>query len=342
MERRILKISSIFLTMTIVVASVVLGHFSSIHIRELKREQMSYLQMFASYTQQEKEIEDIGFDQQLRLEMPRGVPLKEVKIENDYINQLITIQIPDAGKDYFEDHPLLGRSNHIADLHMDSGIIEMSMDSVYEVKCTLKNGYLYLDFFKPQQVYDKVIVIDAGHGGRSPGAIKQEIMEKDINLAIVKKLKDLLDKNDRNIGVYYTRTEDVNPTFDQRAQLGGKAEANLFISVHSNSTVDGQMSKYNGTEVMYDELKSEEGLSSKRLAQICLEETTAAAGSKDNGLTYGNSIYVIRNNKVPAALIEVGFMTNWEELNNLTSDTYQKKVAQGIYNAILRALDEGF
>ena len=49
----------------------------------------------------------------------------------------------------------------------------------------------------------------------------QIIMEKDINLAIVLQLKELLDKNDRNIGVYYTRTEDTNPTFEQRAQLGG-------------------------------------------------------------------------------------------------------------------------
>lgn len=208
MEGRILKISSIFLTMTIIAASVILGHFTNIHIREIKRQQMSYLQMFASYTQQGKEVEEIGFDQQLRLEMPRGVPLKEVKIENDYIKQLITIQIPDAGGDYFDEHPLLGRSNHIADLHMDNGIIEMTMDSVYEVKCTLKKGYLYIDFLKPQEVYDKVIVIDAGHGGRSPGAIKQDIMEKDINLAIVKKLKDLLDKNNRNIGVYYNSLSD--------------------------------------------------------------------------------------------------------------------------------------
>lgn len=167
-------------------------------------------------------------------------------------------------------------------------------------------------------------------------------MEKDINLAIVRELKELLDENDRNIGVYYTRTEDVNPTFEQRAQLGGKAGANLFISVHSNSTVDGLMSGYNGTEVMYDELKSEEGFSSKRLAQICLEEITASMGSKDNGVTYGNSIYIIRNSEVPVALIEVGFMTNQEELDNLTSPGYQKKAAQGIYNAILRALEEGF
>ena len=109
-------------------------------------------------------------------------------------------------------------------------MIEITMDAVFEVESTVKGGYLYVDFLTPQQVYDKVVVIDAGHGGGAPGAIKQETMEKDINLAIVLQLKELLDKNDRNIGVYYTRTEDVNPTFDQRASMGAKAKANLYIS----------------------------------------------------------------------------------------------------------------
>ena len=73
-----------------------------------------------------------------------------------------------------------------------------------------------------------------------------------------------------------------------------------------------------------------------------LEEITGAMGSKNNGLTHGNGIYIIRNNEVPTALIEVGFMTNQEELNKLNSPEYQKQAAQGIYNAIMRALDEGY
>lgn len=342
MEEKILKISSLTLAVLIVTALVVLRPYSKINEREEKREQMSELQMLAYYTEQAEEEEDINFRQQLRVEIPAGMTEEEITIENNYVRQLITIKIPGVEKDYFTSHPLLGRSNHINDLYMESGVIEITMDAVYEVKTTVTGSYLYVDFLTPQQIYDKVVVIDAGHGGGAPGAIKQEIMEKDINLAIVLRLKELLDENDRNIGVYYTRTEDTNPTFEQRAQLGGKTEANLYISVHSNSTTDGQMSKYNGTEVMYDELKEEEGLSSRHLAQICLEEITGATGSKNNGLTYGNGIYIIRNNEVPAALIEVGFMTNQEELNKLNSPEYQKQAAQGIYNAIMRALDEGY
>ncbi len=341
MERKILKTSSILLVITIAVA-MGLKYYSNTYGKEMQQEQMSGLKMLAYNTEQAEMSDEAEFEQQLCIELPQGMELDEVIIENDYVKQLITIQIPDVADNYFLEHPLLGRSNNINDLYMANGRIEITMDAVYEPECTLEDGRLYLDFLQPQDIYDKVIVIDAGHGGGAPGAIKQGIMEKDINLAIVKELKELLDKNDRNIGVYYTRTEDVNPTFEQRAQLGGKAGANLFISVHSNSTVDGLMSSYNGTEVMYDELKSEEGFSSKRLAQICLEEATASMGSKNNGVTYGNSIYIIRNSEVPVALIEVGFMTNQQELNKLTSQDYQKKAAQGIYSAIMRALDEGF
>lgn len=342
MEEKILKLSSAVFTLIIAGAVVILGQFSVVNKREAKREQMSELQMLAYYTEQAEEEEDIAFRHQLRLELPAGMTEDKIAIENDYVKQLITIRIPDVEKDYFSNHPLLGRSDYINDLYMENGVIEITMDAVYEVKTAVKNGFLYVNFLTPRQVYDKVVVIDAGHGGGAPGAIKQGIMEKDINLSIVLELKKLLDENDQNIGVYYTRTEDNNPTFEQRAQLGEKAGANFFISVHSNSTTDGQMSDYNGTEVMYDEEKDSEGLSSKHLAQICLEEITGSMASKNNGLTYGNGIYIIRNNEVPAALIEVGFMTNQTELNKLNSPEYQKLAAQGIYNAILRALDEGY
>lgn len=342
MEERVLKISSMVLVLTIVLSVTVLALIPEVYQTDAGQDHMSGLQQLTLYTEQAQEQGELDFEQQLRIELPEGVTRDDVVIENDYMEQLITIRIPNAGKDYFKEHPLLGKTYHIDDLYMENGVIDITLDSVFEVVSSVEEGCLYIDFVKPQQVYDKVVAIDAGHGGTEPGAVKQGIMEKDINLAILKQLKKLLDENDKNIGVYYTRTEDVNPSFEERARLGSKIEANIFISIHSNSTVDGQMSSYNGTEVMYDELKSEEGFSSKRLAQICLEETTETMGSKNNGVTFGNSIYIIRSSEVPVALIEVGFMTNQEELNKLTSERYQKKAAKGIYKAILRALEEGY
>ena len=88
------------------------------------------------------------------------------------------------------------------------------------------------------------MVVDAGHGGRAPGATKQGINEKDIDLGIVLQLKAIFDNSDENIGVYYTRTDDSNPTFDQRVQLANKSQADLSISIHNNSTKSGRMSSH--------------------------------------------------------------------------------------------------
>ncbi len=340
MENRILRTASVILAVTIIAATVALEHFSDSHTGQVQQEGTSEEQISESPSIQVSESKEEEFQQQLRLELPEGMVLEDLVIENDYVRQNIIIEIPDVESNYFMEHPLLGQSNHINDLYMGKGRIEITMDAVYEVESTVEDGYLYLDFISPQEVYDKVVVIDAGHGGGAPGAISQEVMEKDINLAIVKELKALFEASDENIGVYYTRVEDENPTFEQRAQLGVKSGAELFISVHSNSTGDGTVTQEHGTEVMYDEEKKEEGLTSEYLAQVCLEETVAAMGSKNNGVLPGHSIDIIRICEIPAVLLEVGYMTNQEELEKLISPEYQKQAAQGIYNAILRVLQE--
>ena len=102
------------------------------------------------------------------------------------------------------------------------------------------------------------------------------------------------------------------------------------------------MSDYNGTEVLFDEDKAGEALGTERLATLLLEEVTASCGSRNLGLAKGHSIYIIRTSQVPVALIEVGFMTNETELGQLNSSEYQHRVAQGIYQGILRAIEEGY
>lgn len=186
----------------------------------------------------------------------------------------------------------------------------------------------------------KSVLVDAGACGRAPGATKQGINEKDIDLGIVLQLKAIFDNSDENIGVYYTRTDDSNPTFDQRVQLANKSQADLFISIHNNSTKSGRMSSTHGTQVMYSESDTKE-LGSKAFAQICLDHVTEALESRVRGL-WKREIYIIRTSEVPVALIEVGFMTNQEELNLLNSTDYQKKAAEGVYDAVLDAFAKGY
>lgn len=284
-------------------------------------------------------------EHQMQLELPQGIGQEQIRVKNDVLQERISIYIPGIDEEYYFEHPLRGSSTHINDLKLGTenreGVIEVTLDRVYEVEAKVEDSWLYIDFVPPADLYEKVIVIDAGHGGSEPGAVKQGIFEKDLNLAIVLKLKELLDQHPE-WKVYYTRTEDVHVSLNDRVQLANLSGANMFISVHNNSTRTGEMMDFSGTEVMYDEDKTGESMGTEQLSNILLEETVAACGSRNLGLALGHSIYIIRTSEVPVALVEVGFMTDPGELGRLNSAEYQQKVAQGIYQGILRAIEEGF
>ena len=295
--------------------------------------------------EQEKAAAELEFEQQLRLEIPKGASKDTIAIDNHYVTQTIEFKLPGTDENYLARYPMIGKSDHIERLDYitskDGGILELKMDGVYELDLDWEEKYLFIDFLTPQEVYDKVIVIDAGHGAGMPGAIIDGVQEKDIDLAIVQQLKKIFDsKKDEKLGVYYTRLDDSDPDFSDRSGLANLSNANLFVSIHSNSFV--QDASIHGTGVLYDEKKDAAGNSSKHLAEILLKNITETLGTKNRGLIPGNNIYIVRTSEVPAALVEVGFMTNKKELANLTNENYQKKCAEAIYLGIMQALEEGY
>ncbi|MCR5580544.1 MAG: N-acetylmuramoyl-L-alanine amidase [Pseudobutyrivibrio sp.] len=277
---------------------------------------------------------------QIRLTLPQNVTSASVDINNIHVDKTISITINGIGKDYFSNYPIRGASDNIVDLTYDSenliGEIDITLDDVKEVQMTSEDEYIYLDFVDPHQVYDYVVVVDAGHGSNVPGATKQGVCEKDLNLQIVMELKKLFDRTDKNIGVYYTRTDDSNPTFEKRVGLANDSEADLFLSVHNNSTASGRMSSINGTEVMYEGADSTGA--SKEFATLCLNHLLEELGSKSKGTVVGDEVYIIRMSEAPVALVEVGFMTNHRELELLQDQEYQAKAAQAMYDAVMEYL----
>lgn len=356
MEEKALKFAAGVIAALTLVMGAALPFFPKFRTRlvdakEARQAQAEYERQQQGKMQELEILDDLPQGQensrQLKLRLPEHVNGSSITVVNDYVTQCVRIEVPGADKVYFDSHPIVGSSNHIDRLsytvgsggilgRAGTGMIEIVLDRVYELDMEYDDEFYYFDFLTPKEVYDKVVVIDAGHGGSAPGATKQGVMEKDIDLAITLELREILQEKCKNIGVYYTRTDDGNPTFDQRVQLANLSDADLFVSIHNNSLGNGRMSDTNGTQVMYDEA-SEQSL---KFAGICLEEVTAATGSKNRGLIEGDSIYIIRNSNVPAALIEVGFMTNQRELELLQTKEYQRKTAIGIYHAILRAFEE--
>ncbi len=86
-----------------------------------------------------------------------------------------------------------------------------------------------------QHSKDMVVVLDAGHGGKDPGAVGSKAKEKDITLSVAKKVGNLIKQNCPDVKVYYTRDKDVLVTLNKRAELANSKNADLFISIHCNS-----------------------------------------------------------------------------------------------------------
>lgn len=222
----------------------------------------------------------------------------------------------------------------------DSGkaLISITLNHLYVPFLYEDEENYYIDLRRPRDVYEKILVIDAGHGGKHPGTMSQDhvYLEKDFNLDIISCLKELLDMHPE-IKVYYTRLTDTSVYLRPRVDLANEAEADFFISVHNNAYRDQYAY---GTEVLYNELLPDvvgKNVNSKKLASLCLEEVTALLGTRNRGLSQGSETYIIGHSKVPVALVEVGYLTNREDLSMLLKEENIALTAQGIYNAIMKA-----
>ncbi|MBE5812337.1 MAG: N-acetylmuramoyl-L-alanine amidase [Clostridiales bacterium] len=175
----------------------------------------------------------------------------------------------------------------------------------------------------------KLIVIDAGHGGKDPGAVFSSVYEKSLNLDIAKRLKKLLTA--KGYEVIMTRTTDKFVELADRAELANQKGADLFISIHNNSMPSG----YSGVMTLYSTRDIDEEFSSKDLANAIQTRMVKTLGTKDIGARERDNLVVLNKTTMPAVIVEVGCMSDSKELKELKKATFRQKAAKGIYEAIV-------
>ena len=179
------------------------------------------------------------------------------------------------------------------------------------------------------KIKDKIIIIDPGHGGNDTGALRGNILEKDLTLAIgLKVQKCLQDKGFKNI--IMTRSTDKTLTLDERVQIANNNNADIFVSVHINASVKSEIK---GIETHY---YSDRGYNVAKVIHKKLMENINAV---DRGL-FKSKFYVINHTEAPAVLLELGFISNEQERSSLTSEKRQLDSAQAIADGIFNYLTE--
>ncbi|BBF44350.1 N-acetylmuramoyl-L-alanine amidase [Lachnospiraceae bacterium KM106-2] len=269
---------------------------------------------------------------------------EKVKIDQDHLNQTYKVSLElkqacEIKKRSLEDQFLPQTLQKLKLANKDSSdvkyILQFEMKSVYEVSYRWEDDSLVLQFQPPKKKYNKIIVLDAGHGGSDCGALSQDKKhyEKDINLAIVKKLGGYLEKE--GVKVYFTRVNDKKISLDQRVTLANMIDADLFLSIHCNSV--GKESP-NGSAAFYAEQTGHNTSNSKKIAELLLESTQKALNRKNIGTYSGQKYYVVGHAVVPTVLLETAFISNNSDLNYLINKQYQDKLAKELGKAVRKSI----
>ncbi len=216
------------------------------------------------------------------------------------------------------------------------------------------------------------IVIDAGHGGKDPGAIGHNIQEKTVTLDIAKKLGSLLTRN-LGVNVVYTREEDIFIPLWERTKIANSVEGKLFISIHANSTAHSSRTKgyetyllrpgksdkatevvtrENGVIEMEQDEHQYTDISNENYMLAAMAQNSFMKESEDLAALIQKNLNIILKNTtknrgvkqagfhvlvgatMPNVLIEVGFLSNKSEAHNLNKSFYRRQIAEAIYNAV--------
>ncbi len=177
------------------------------------------------------------------------------------------------------------------------------------------------------------VVIDPGHGGPDPGAIGiGGLKEADVVLDVSKRVKKLL--SEKGVKVRLTRNNEVDLDLPPRVSLANRTDADIFVSIHANAS-RGKRRDINGLETFYYSGWRGRLLAKKIQKQIL----KVSPGSPDRGVRQGR-YFVIKNTRMPAVLVEIGFLTGRLDSRRLEKPIHRKRIAYAITKGILEYLSK--
>ena len=248
-----------------------------------------------------------------------------------------------------------------------------------------KKSFLYINllfalfFFLPGlQAREKTftVVIDAGHGGKDPGARGANVNEKEINLAVALKLGRLIENNAEDVRVIYTRKTDRFIELDERANIANRNKADLFVSIHTNAVKRG--STVQGTETYtlglarseenlevamsensaillednyqqryegFDPNSSESYIIFEFMQNKHMEQSISLASEIQKSFGACKRVdrgvrqagfLVLRKTSMPSVLVELGYISNRQEEQFMRTAAGQNKLAEALYDAFCK------
>lgn len=269
-----------------------------------------------------------------------------------YLKELYTGTYDDSGKKYTVTFPSgqadLGNGvMEINDQYLQSAEIKTNPEegttsltfigagkNTYFAYTRNNPGITSITVLKPAARTQKLVVIDAGHGGDATGAVYGNLLEKNLNLDIAKRLNTLLEK--KGVKTYMIRGDDSDIANYERAYIANELNAKLYLSIHNNAMDDKD---FRGTMTLYCPSDSS-SFTGKSFAGIIHQKLLASLNTVDGKIRERPDLIVLRETTMPAALAEVAFLTNSTDRSSLQKATFRQKAAQALCDSVIKALAE--
>lgn len=275
--------------------------------------------------------------------MPENVKAEEVVLENHYMDKELWVGVSSEQAQTYEAfyraNGVYGNCDNVTGGRFETEeeriCLRFALTGVYEYRSIFEDHTLYVEFVPPKEMYERIVVIDPAYGGDESGVAVDGVMAKNITLNIAKALKTKFDESD--VKVYYTRMDDSNPASADRVDLAVETRADMLIRIEVSGD---ENSKLYGTSAVYNSHFFIPGFGNVELADLLEREVVTSISGKAGGLIEsGETDEVVNSATVPAAAIRVGYLTNSQEAILLQRDDYVERIAEGVYNAVVKAYE---
>ncbi|NLG04959.1 MAG: N-acetylmuramoyl-L-alanine amidase [Clostridia bacterium] len=281
-------------------------------------------------------------DVQQYLIIPVSSDLEEadILVTNQYMSKTIKLSIPGMNADYFKATPVRGQNTLLKNVYYEEtkkGIdLYLVLDQICEEKHYFNDSCICMEFIPVTELYENIVVLDPGHGGKDHGSVAYGVVEKEITMRVVRKVTQMLQAED--VWVLNTRSTDEFVSYENRIQAANEIQADLYLAFHTNA--DGNTRITNGIHTYYADSPAKDGLTSQKFATLLQNQMVMQTKAFDKGTDKLNAKTEALNElKMPAVMIETGYITNKQEALRLTSDYYLNELVQGVYDAVLQSYD---
>ena len=278
------------------------------------------------------------FDESITLTGLDGLSVEAVHVDEQYHTKQISAVVYGNYANELPEGMWFKPTGNISSLqirHLDIGVqLLLTTRKIQALKVYKSESGITLKCVTPSEKYDKIVVIDAGHGAHDSGATADGIREKDLTLQFALALNRRL-QQDQSIKVYMTREDDTFLQLNERTAMANEIDPDLFISLHINSADNVKAS---GIETYYTQKADTRNKAFATIVQKALIDTF---GKRDRGVK-SNTYVVTKNTNAPAILIEIGFISNIEDRTMMTASGFDEQYANVLYQCILDYYSQGY